>query len=278
MTILVSVVIPAHNEEKNLPYLLESINKQTYLSIETIVIDDSSTDKTAIIAKEHGATVYTRPRRERSIQRNFGAKVAKGKYLLFLDADMELSSDVVKSCVLLAEKNGWDALIIPEKSFGDNYWAKAKALERNCYIGDPDIEAARFIKHSVFNQIGGYDPDMISGEDWDLHKRLLKHGYKVGRTNEFIIHHEGKLSYLKVLKKKLYYSQKSDQYIKNNVTNIKDIIRFVTRPSIIKNWRLLLADPIHIPGLIFLVWGEMLVGGFGAIIFKPVLFKKIFHS
>lgn len=275
---MVSVVISAYNEERTLPRLLASIKSQTYPRLEIIVVDDSSQDNTAKVCKKIGVKVYTRTHSERSIQRNFGAKVAKGKYILFLDADMELSADVIGSCVYLAKSHDWSALVIPEKSFGDNYWAKAKAMERNCYIGDSEIEAVRFIKHSAFDQTGGYDYQMISGEDWDLHKRLLKHGYKIGRTNELIIHHEGKLSYFKVLKKKFYYSQKSDQYIKKNVTGLRDILRFIIRPSIFKNWRLLLTDPLHIPGLILLVWGEMLVGGLGAIIFKPIFLKRLFTT
>ena len=175
----VSVIIAAYNEEKNLPRLLASINKQTYSEIETIVVDDSSSDNTSKVAKKYKAIVFSRPHGERSVQRNFGAQRAKGKYLLFLDADMELFPKVVASCVALAKKHSWSALVIPEKSVGDNYWAKAKALERNCYIGDSEIEAARFISHAAFDEVGKYDQQMISGEDWDLHKRLMKFSYKI---------------------------------------------------------------------------------------------------
>jgi len=243
-----------------------------------LVIDDSSTDRTAKIAKKYTPHVFTRPHAERSTQRNFGASLAKGEYLLFLDADMKLTPQVINSCVNLARSHKFDALIIPEKSFGENYWAKCKALERNCYIGDPQIEAPRFIRRQVFTQIKGYDPQMISGEDWDLHKRLLAKKFRIGRTPELILHNEGSLSYLKVLQKKFYYAQKSDQYIAKNVSGPKDIVRFVVRPAIFKNWRLLLADPLHVPGLILLVWGEMLVGGLGAIVFKPIFLRRLLKN
>src|SRR5260221_11101716 len=88
-SLLVSIIIPAWNEEKNISRLLESINNQSYKGVETIVVDDGSTDKTAEIAKKLGARVFKRKRNERSIERNFGASKAVGVYLVFLDADME---------------------------------------------------------------------------------------------------------------------------------------------------------------------------------------------
>ncbi|MFO7343182.1 MAG: glycosyltransferase, partial [Bacillaceae bacterium] len=54
---LVSVIIPARNEEKNLPHLLASLQKQTYKSMEIIVADDGSADRTAEIAENFGARV-----------------------------------------------------------------------------------------------------------------------------------------------------------------------------------------------------------------------------
>jgi glycosyltransferase involved in cell wall biosynthesis len=275
MSPLVSIIIAAYNEEKHIPELLASIRDQNYSQIETLVIDDSSTDGTAQVAKQFKTKVITRPHLERSAQRNYGAFLAKGKYLLFLDADMQLSPRVVSSCVNQTASGTFSAIVIPERSFGENYWAKCKALERNCYIGDPKIEAARFVSKKVFNQITGYDPEMVSGEDWDLHKRIMNHKFGIGRTAEYILHNEGQLSYFKVLKKKYYYASKSDKYITNNITGPNEILRFILRPAIFKNWRLLLSDPIHVPGLFLLVWGEILVGGFGSIIFKPSFLKKI---
>ena len=275
MHTLVSVIIAAYNEEANIARLLNSVTGQNYQDIEILVIDDSSTDRTAEIAKKYTSHVFIRPHAERSAQRNFGASQAKGEYLFFLDADMKLTPQVISSCIDLARSYKFDALIIPEKSFGENYWARCKALERNCYIGDPQIEAPRFIRSRAFTQIKGYDFEMISGEDWDLHRRLLAKKFRIGRTPELILHNEGSLSYFKVLQKKFYYAQKSDQYISKNISGLKDVIRFIVRPSIFKNWRLLLSDPFHIPGLILLVWGEILVGGLGAIIFKPVFLKRI---
>ena len=62
-------------------------------------MDNNSTDRTKEIAKEYTEKVYNYGP-ERSAQRNFGVKQASGKYILYLDADMILSEDVVFKCVL----------------------------------------------------------------------------------------------------------------------------------------------------------------------------------
>ncbi len=95
---LVSVVITTKNEEKNIENCLRSIRSQTFKNIELIVVDNFSEDKTAEFAKKYTAKVYFKGN-ERSAQRNYGAKVASGKYLLYLDADMILSPNLIAECV-----------------------------------------------------------------------------------------------------------------------------------------------------------------------------------
>ena len=102
MNSLISVIIPAFNEEKNIARLLKSIKKQSYKRIEIIVVDDASEDNTVNISKNLVAKVFKRKHAERSVQRNFGALKARCKFLIFLDADMELTSEVVKDCASTA--------------------------------------------------------------------------------------------------------------------------------------------------------------------------------
>ncbi len=63
-----------------------------------MLVDNFSEDKTAELAKKYAAKVYLKGN-ERSAQRNYGAKVATGKYLLYLDADMILSPTLIEECV-----------------------------------------------------------------------------------------------------------------------------------------------------------------------------------
>jgi 4,4'-diaponeurosporenoate glycosyltransferase len=87
-----SIVIPARNEEDNLPRLLQSIAASTAHPAEVLVVDDASTDNTALIAQSLGATVITSAPLPagwtgKAWACHQGAKLAIGEYLLFLDAD-----------------------------------------------------------------------------------------------------------------------------------------------------------------------------------------------
>ena len=88
-----SIVIPAYNEEKYLPRLLESIEsaRRAYsrgaAAVEVIVADNSSTDATAAVSARHGAVVTRVEKRVIAAARNGGARVARGEYLAFVDAD-----------------------------------------------------------------------------------------------------------------------------------------------------------------------------------------------
>jgi 4,4'-diaponeurosporenoate glycosyltransferase len=94
----VSVIIPARNEEHNLPRLLDSLASQTVKPLEILVVDDGSTDRTAELARRHGATVMasqTLPEgwRGKTWACHQGATAAGGELLLFADADTWFESD-----------------------------------------------------------------------------------------------------------------------------------------------------------------------------------------
>lgn len=131
----VSVIIPTCNSEKTLELCLKSLINQSYNDIEIIVVDRFSADRTVEIAERYEAKVYQLDC-ERAKAKNFGLNKAKGKYVLFVDSDMELSRDVVKECVEMAEKDDKvGGVIIPERSVGDGFWVKVRDFERSFYAG-----------------------------------------------------------------------------------------------------------------------------------------------
>jgi glycosyltransferase involved in cell wall biosynthesis len=111
---LVSVLIPARNEEERLTTLLEDLKRQEYYHIEVLVFDDQSTDRTADIVRQFALA----DRRFRLISsnglpdgwlgKNFAchslSEIAKGKYYLFLDADVRISGNAIAGAIWLAEK------------------------------------------------------------------------------------------------------------------------------------------------------------------------------
>jgi glycosyltransferase involved in cell wall biosynthesis len=118
---MVSVVITTKNEEKNIANCLKSIKAQTFKDTEVILVDNYSTDKTTQIAQKHGATTYLKGN-ERSTQRNFGVNVAKGKYVLYLDADMILNPNLIERCIQKCESESVGALYVPERIVGAGFW------------------------------------------------------------------------------------------------------------------------------------------------------------
>lgn len=270
---LVSILVHTRNSERTIREHLESIRNQTYNKIEVIVVDNNSKDNTLRIIRGYNYKIYTYGP-ERSAQRNYGAKKAHGSYLLIPDSDMILDKNVVKDCVRLVLANPkLKAVIIPEKSFGEGFWSKCKALERSFYIGLSWMEAARFFSREIFREMGGYDEENTGTEDFDLPQRIKKkYGEEsTGRIKSFIFHDEGKLSLKKTALKKFYYAQNLDIYKKANyayyLKQSNPILRFVlffSHP--IK----LFSDPLIGIGLLFMKSSEFFFGGLGYIFRKKV--------
>jgi glycosyltransferase involved in cell wall biosynthesis len=206
---LVSVIIPTKNSGHTILSCLLSIRAQSYNNIEIITVDNLSKDNTREIAKQFGLTVLKGP--ERSAQRNFGAKLSKGDYLLFVDSDMELTHSLISDCVKKMN-DGYDAIIIPELNLGSGFFAKVRALERSVYENDDSIESARFLRRSVFNSVQGYDETLTGPEDFDLQSNVLTSGFMIGRIQSKIIHHEENLKLVSHLRKKMYYSKSYKAY------------------------------------------------------------------
>lgn len=212
---LVSVVITTKNEEKNIERCLRSIKNQSYPQnkIEIIVVDNNSTDKTKEIAEKFTEKVFNKGP-ERSAQRNFGIKKAKGKYILFLDADMSLSEKVIEECVDKFLEDGNKNLVglyIPERILGDSYWCKVRDFERSFYNGTV-IDCVRFFPKKIWEKAGGFDENLTGPEDWDFDKKVRNTG-KTDIVKSKIYHNESDFSIIKYLKGKSYYAKSFDKYI-----------------------------------------------------------------
>lgn len=213
---LVSVIVTTKNEEKNVEQCLRSIKNQIFGDIELILVDNCSKDRTVEIAKKYTDNVYLRGP-ERSSQRNFGAKISEGKYLLFLDADMILSPNVIGECLKKCEIEGFDALYIPERIVGNGFWIEVRDFERSFYTGTV-IDAVRFVRNDVFKRISGFDESLVGPEDWDFDRRVGEVGKK-GVISAPLRHNEKTFDMRRYLEKKKYYVQWLDSYVEKWGTN-----------------------------------------------------------
>lgn len=264
---LVSVIITSKNEVDVIGKLLKSIIKQTYKNIEVILVDNHSTDNTLKIAKSFKKVKIYHWGPERSAQRNYGAKVSSGEYLLFLDADMYLSPNVIKECVVVAKSRAKiGSVIIPEQSVAYSFWEKVKGFERSFYNekGDSITDAARFFKRQVFEKAGGYDETITGPEDWDLPETIRELGYKDGRILEKIYHRERVTSLPVLFKKKFYYGLHAHKYLeKHNIPIVSPKTVYFLRPLFYKSWRRLLTHPLLALGMIVMLLTQTAGGGLG---------------
>ncbi|MCX6000372.1 MAG: glycosyltransferase [Chloroflexi bacterium] len=207
---LVSVVVTTKNEEKNIGNCLQSIKDQTYPSLEIIVVDNDSSDQTKDVARRYTDRVYDKGP-ERSAQRNFGVARATGKYVLYLDADMILSREVVAECVHQCGTEGSVASYIPERVVGQGFWIRVRDFERSFYDASC-IDAVRFVRRDKFLEVGGFDEQLSGPEDWDFDRRIRASG-DCTIVRSALYHNEGAFNLRTYLAKKGYYTTSLDQYI-----------------------------------------------------------------
>jgi|SaaInlStandDraft_7_1057024.scaffolds.fasta_scaffold50287_2 glycosyltransferase involved in cell wall biosynthesis len=249
---LFSLVLRTKNEIKNIINFVESVNMQTYQNIEFIVVDNYSTDGTYEYLIENNITVYQKGP-ERTAQGNYGMLVkSTGKYVGYFDADMILSPNLIGSAIhFLEASKGVIALHIREIILGKGFWSSVRRFERSFYEGTL-IDAARIFRRDVLLEVGGFDEGSFitpSAEDWDLDKRIKRHGKiafldipqndsklnkemttlikegGIGRPDNFpcFYHNEEDFSFKWYIDKKKYYSQSIGKYIEKWGKNDQDI-------------------------------------------------------
>ncbi len=235
------------------------------------MVDRFSLDGTAEIGIKGGAKVIQADA-NRSIARNIGLEHSSSEGVLFVDSDMLISSRVLEDCIVGLEEH--EALVIPEVSVGHGFWATCKAIERKTSQGDTLIEAPRCFLRSALISLGGYNPSLEAGEDWDLNIRAKRGNLAVGRVKSTILHDYGNSVLITTLQKKYNYGKSMQRYFKSHTrTTIKQLnpVRRILLPGF-KGVR---SDPIHGFGLIFLKTAEFTVAGAGSL---TVVLKRSHQS
>ncbi len=256
---LVSVIIPTFNCQEIVLDCFKSVKKQTYKNLEVIIVDGFSTDKTASVAKKYGKVYsFGRDPKQKNIfavphQRNYGAKMARGEYIYYIDSDMRLTPNVIEVCVKLIEKENADAVVVPEEAQGIGFWADCRTLEKACYNAMPHsyTDSARFVRKRVWDKLGGLDATLGGGDDWDFQHRLDMKGYKTTKSPVHIIHYDGHHTLTKILQKEFVYGKNTADYLRKYSKDKVYLIRQFSffRKDFLSNIDKLLKDPIHAIGM-----------------------------
>ncbi|MEN7982576.1 MAG: glycosyltransferase [Nanoarchaeota archaeon] len=183
--IIFSFIIPAHNEEDVIDKCLNSIKEQEFQNkFETIVINDGSTDKTKNIVENFSDTKLLNLNKGHSaaFARNRGAEIAKGKYLIFLDADQIIEKDfVIKFLDLIKEEvDGTRFWIRPYRPI--TIFQKSWAAYRKV-----NLCGALIIRKKIFEKLK-YDENLFYVEDDDIFDRFTESGYRLKKSNLFADH------------------------------------------------------------------------------------------
>lgn len=180
MSISVSVIIPALNEERLLPGLLEALKRQSLPPLEIIVADAGSRDGTVALAEAAGARVVLGGKP--AAGRNAGAAVAQGELLLFLDSDVLPPDDFIEKFIQEFDERSLDvatAGILPNSDSSAD-WLLAEAVNTYLELIQRIVPHAGgyciLAKRSLHEAIGGFDESLALAEDHNYVQRAARVG------------------------------------------------------------------------------------------------------
>lgn len=199
-SIEVAVIIPTLNSSRNLRDAILSVQAQTGVTSEIIVVDGGSSDGTVGLAAGLGATVI-RGSFGRSSARRAGVEKSSSRYLLFLDSDQVIDRGLLVECIQLARSRGLDAIRIPEEDRAFGFWLECRSLDRLLFSVE-SLTYPRFVTRTAYDQVGGHSIRLESFmEDRDLYRRIQSHGLTVGWSERRILNQMGRVSPLDLGKK-----------------------------------------------------------------------------
>lgn len=179
---LVSVIIPCRNGSDYLPEAVGGVKKQD-ICVELIVINDGSTDETALVAEKLGCIVKNIPHSGLSAARNAGLKIAQGNLVLFHDHDDVMRPGALQKLVESLEPNG--IAMAQAKDFIslelDEEDKKVLAVRPEPYWGL--LSGAVLFDRDVFQKIGLFTENLATGQTMDILMRAESVGVSIKRLD-----------------------------------------------------------------------------------------------
>jgi len=219
---IVSVIVPAFNEEKLIAASLRSMQQaagsfsQRGWETELIVCDNNSSDATAALARTAGARVVFEPINQIARARNTGAAAARGDWFVFVDADSHPTAELFAEVAAQIESGrclaGGCTVRMDERHFlGDRGTALWNVVSRMTKWAAGSFI---FCQSEAFRQIGGFDSELFASEEIDLSKRLKKLARASGKKM-VILHRHPLLTSAR--KMRLYSRAELAGFIKNAI-------------------------------------------------------------
>jgi glycosyltransferase involved in cell wall biosynthesis len=198
---LVSVVIPAYNAERFLGEAIESVLAQTYAPVETIVVDDGSSDGTAAVAAAYDeVTLIAQRNSGPSAARNRGFAACGGEFVAFHDSDDMMTPDKLSvqvghilanpsvGCVLAGQE------LLVEEGAELPFWVEGSKVPTVMPTTPPEHAAepkvhtmTMVVRRETFESIGGFDETMRTAEDVDWMLRASEEGVEIARLGQVLL-------------------------------------------------------------------------------------------
>ena len=195
----VSFIIPCFNEEKWIKTTIKKIHEELNsvgLSYEVIVVDNKSQDNSANIALSAGSQVYSSSAKTVAAVRNSGFSKSRGNFIVFLDSDVHLGrgwgqafSEILRSNML-----GQETIIGSHCTAPDNlkeplssWYRGIEKDSRNTHLGTGHM----IMSKQLFENIGMFNPNLTSGEDYEFCQRVLQAGGRIDHNYALKAYHMG---------------------------------------------------------------------------------------
>lgn len=210
---VISVIIPTYREWPILKKCLKSLEEQTFPAsdIEILVINnDPNSPPPPDFRDGEQVKILTQPLPGSYASRNLGVKVSKGQILAFTDSDCILDPYWIKNAIrylqegadlvggkmeFFKEEGGDELVFLYEKQFSFNQ-------KRNVQVNKQSITANLFVKKEVFEQIGYFPENLLSGGDFEWTKKASHFGYNLVFGEDVLVKHPARKSIASLQKKK----------------------------------------------------------------------------
>jgi cellulose synthase/poly-beta-1,6-N-acetylglucosamine synthase-like glycosyltransferase len=194
---LVTVIVPARNEEKFIAHCLDSILSQTESNLQVVVVDSASSDRTPDIVREY---IERDPRVELEYNAeaitpkslNVALRAARGKWLVRVDAHSTVPPDYVKRAVHHLEEGTWGGVGGRKDGVGVTPAGRAIAavmasrfgVGNSLYHYGTDVQPTEHIPFGAYDtallrELGGWDERLITNQDFEMDYRVRKSGHEL---------------------------------------------------------------------------------------------------
>ena len=194
---LITIAIPAFNEEKLLPATLENIHnsaeafKAAGWEWELIVCNNNSTDRTAEIAQRHAARVVFEPKNQIARARNAAGQAARGDWILFVDADSLPSPQLFAATARVMQQpdilGGGSTLTMGRVPWWAAFWihlwntvSRVMRWPAGSYF---------FCRSQAFRELEGFSKALYASEELEFAERLKRHGRRLQQRIHIISDH-----------------------------------------------------------------------------------------